>query len=110
MFDDWELIESSFLKQYGIRLREDGDADIAWQEFCSLLSGLMADTPLGQVVAIRSEKNPDRIGRFTDGQSRIYYEWRKRMSEERKKDPTAYLSYWGKIQQELKNAFAQDTA
>lgn len=33
---------------------------MSWGEFCSLLSGLMPDTPLGQIVGIRSEKDPKK--------------------------------------------------
>lgn len=71
--DDWGLIESSFLKQYGIRLRTE--EDMSWQEFCSLLSGIMPDTPLGQIVSIRSEKNPKVIKNFTREQQRVRREW-----------------------------------
>ena len=48
-------IEASFLKQYGIRLREDDN--MSYSEFCSLLSNIMPDTPLGQIVSIRAEKD-----------------------------------------------------
>jgi hypothetical protein len=74
LFDDWNLIEASFLKQYGIRLRNDDD--MSYQEFCSLLSGIMPDTPLGQIVAIRSEKDSKKIKNFTKEQKRIWREWR----------------------------------
>lgn len=76
IFDDWELIESSFLKQYGIRLRSEDD--MSWNEFCSLLSGIMPDTPLGQIVSYRSEKDPKRIKEFTKEQKRIRNDWLKR--------------------------------
>ena len=47
---DRNAIEASFAKQYGIRLSQE---DIAVGEFLRLLSGLMPDTPLGQLVAAR---------------------------------------------------------
>ena len=53
IYDDWKLIESSFLSQYGIRLRTEDD--MSWPEFCSLLSSIMPETPLGRVVSIRAE-------------------------------------------------------
>ena len=46
-----------------------------WTEFCTLVSGLMNDTPLGQIVAIRSEKDPKVIKNFTAGQRRIRTDW-----------------------------------
>ena len=79
LFDDWELVESSFLKQYGIRIRQEDE--MSWSEFCSLLSGLMADTPLGQVVAIRSEKDMKVIQKFSNEQKRIYNQWNSRKNK-----------------------------
>lgn len=73
LFDDWPLIEASFLKQYGIRLRADDD--MSWNEFCNLLAGIMYDTPLGRVAAIRSETDPKKIAEYTPEEARIYYEW-----------------------------------
>lgn len=82
--EDWELIESSLAKQYGIRIRQN--TDMPWAEFCSLVSGLMADTPLGNIVAIRSETNPETIKNFNSSQRKIHRDWRVRqansMSEE----------------------------
>lgn len=49
-----------------------------WTEFCSLLSGLMHDTPLGQVVAIRAEEDKEVLKRFTPEQRHIRSEWRRR--------------------------------
>lgn len=105
LFDDWELLESSFLKQYGIRIRQDDD--MSWSEFCSLLSGLMADTPLGQVVAIRAEKDMKVIKKFSKEQKRIFDQWKLGRAKERKKDKKAYMDYWLKVQQEFKEAFSK---
>lgn len=80
---------------------------MSWSEFCSLLSGLMADTPLGQVVAIRSEKDMKVIQKFNNEQKRIYRQWRSRKTKENKKDKKAYMDYWLKAQQELKKAFSR---
>lgn len=49
-----------------------------WQEFADLLSGLSPETPLGRMVAIRSESNPDVIKNFTPDQKRIRAEWAKK--------------------------------
>lgn len=104
--EDWELIESSFYKQYGIRLRNDGEDDLSYQEFISLLGGLMHDTPLGTVVSIRSEKDPKVIKDFTESQKKIRSEWVKRRNRKLKQDPTAYNSYWTKMQQQFKQMFS----
>ena len=75
MYDegDWRLIEASFAQQYGIRLRRD--SEMTYDEFVSLLSGLKHDTPLGNVVSIRSETDKDILKYFTPEQKRIRSEW-----------------------------------
>lgn len=65
------------MKQYGVRLSQE--PDMPWTEFCGLLSGLMHDTPLGQIVAIRAEEDKEVLKRFTPEQRRIRSEWRRRV-------------------------------
>lgn len=103
LFDDWELIEASFLKQYGIRLRQDDD--MSWAEFCSLLSGLMYDTPLGIVVGIRGERDRKVIAKFTKEQKRIREEWLYRRAGERKKEGRM-SELWSAFQQAAKAAYS----
>ena len=81
--DDYDLIEASFLAQYGIRLKT---AELDFDEFLNLTSCIMPDTPLGQIVAIRSEKDAEVISNFTDAQMEIYNDWAKRdvLSNEQK--------------------------
>ncbi len=76
MQEDWPLIEASFFKQYGIRLRSVHD--MPYSEFCSYLSGLMPDTPLGNIVKIRSEDDKEVLKHFTPEQKRIRSEWQRR--------------------------------
>ena len=78
LFEDWELIEASFLTQYGIRLRFVDD--MSWNEVCTLLSGIMTKTPLGQIVSIRAEEDKDILNNFTEEQHKIRNEWRNRNS------------------------------
>lgn len=65
--------------QYGIRLRHE--ADITWAEFYRLLKGIMPETPLGQIVAIRSEKDSGRIKNFTAYERKIRAQWRRFRSD-----------------------------
>ena len=71
---------SSFLSQYGLRIRTREFETVSWDEFKALLSGLAPDTALGRIVAKRSETD------FTSEQKKIYDDWRSRsassMSEE----------------------------
>lgn len=70
---------SSFRKQYGIRLTED---DVPWGEFVMLLAGIMPDTPLGQIVSIRAETDPEMLKCFNDEQRRIHDEWEASRAEQ----------------------------
>lgn len=79
MFEDWDLIESSFATQYGIRLAElpNGD-DMQYSEFCRLLTNISSETPLGNIVNIRREENTDILKSFTPEQKAIRDAWRNR--------------------------------
>ncbi len=105
LWDDWELIESSFLSQYGIRLRTEDD--MSWSEFCSLLSGIMPETPLGRVVSIRSEKDSKVIKNFSKEQKRIRNEWIIRRNKKMLENPEMYNDYWGKFQKWAKDTFSK---
>lgn len=83
LIDDYDLIEQSFFKQYGIRLRS---VELETDEFLNLLSGIMADTPLGLIVQIRSETDPDVIDSFTPEQKRIRSEWINKKAKEISKE------------------------
>ena len=54
---------------------------MSWDEFCSLLSGLKPDTPLGNIVSIRSEKDKNILKHFTPEQKKIRSDWRRRKTE-----------------------------
>ena len=86
LFEDWDLIVSSFLSQYGIRLSTKEFRTVDWAEFSALLSGLSAETALGRIVSIRSETDAETIKRFSSYQKKVHDEWQERrykaMSEE----------------------------
>lgn len=81
LFEDWDLIISSFLTQYGLRIRTKEFESVSWDEFKSLLSGIDPETPLGRIVAIRSETDKNVIKHFSKDQKRIYDSWRNRKAE-----------------------------
>lgn len=64
--------------QYGIRLKQE---DLSITEFKTLLSGIMPDTPLGQIVQIRSEKDAKVLKHFNKEQKRIRSEWRRKVAK-----------------------------
>lgn len=80
LVDDWELIESSFATQYNLRFKDL--CEMSWNEFSTLLSGIMYKTPLGQVVSIRSEEDKDILKNFTKEQHRIRNEWKSKVNNE----------------------------
>lgn len=55
---------------------------LEWDEFLNLLSGLLPETPLGRVVAIRKEKDPNVLKEFTPEQKKIRNEWLKKSVSE----------------------------
>lgn len=75
LIDDFDLIIASFQSQYGIRLSRDLKG-MKWSEFAALLTGIGPETPLGRMVAIRAEEDPDILKHFTKEQNRIRNEWR----------------------------------
>jgi len=83
--EDWELIESSLAKQYGIRIRQH--TDMSWKEFRTLISGLMSDTPLGNIISIRAETDPKVIRGFTHTQRKIHSDWKRFQAQERLSNP-----------------------
>lgn len=52
-----------------------------WDEFCSLLSGLSPESPLGRIVQIRSENDKKMLKHFTRQQHKIRNEWRHRKTK-----------------------------
>lgn len=76
---------------------------MSWQEFAHLVSGLNSDTPLGQIVAIRAEKDPKKLKNFTSEQKRIRNEWLKFLNSQ--KSESEKRAYWDNVQQTAKMAF-----
>ena len=52
-----------------------------WEEFCSLLTGLGPNTPLGRIVGIRSEDDKEMLKHFNTDQLRIRSEWQRRQAK-----------------------------
>lgn len=104
IFEDWGLIEASFSMQYGIRLR--ADEDMSWDEFCTLLSGLCEDTPLGKVVALRSEQDMKVIERFSPQQRHIRDSYLLKKQEQLKEDKEAYKAFIDNLQAKCRAMFS----
>lgn len=87
--------------QYGLSVYSQEFQQMKWKEFKALIAGLSAETPLGRVVQIRSEDDPQLLEHFSPGQHRMRNEWRLRLSKEKNE---AELH---QVLEELKQAFAE---
>lgn len=56
---------------------------MSWREFSYLLEGLSGNTPLGQIVSIRAENDPEKLKDFTPEQRRIRSEYRKKIAKKK---------------------------
>jgi len=97
---DWDLVEASLAKQYGLRIRQH--TDMPWTEFCTMVGGLMPDTPLGQIVSIRSEKDKKVIKAFSPDQRRIHSEWQLKIANKKLEN----LEQLNKEMEQLSKVFA----
>ena len=78
LLEDFDLIVSSFLQQYGIRILSNDFKQMKWKEFRALLTGISPDTPLGRIVSIRAETDKEQIDNFSQSQRKIWSDWRNR--------------------------------
>ena len=74
LFEDWDLVASSLKTQYGYSVRKEID-NLDWGELISDISGLKGDTPLGNIIRIRKEKDPEVLKKFTPEEIKIRNEW-----------------------------------
>ena len=86
LFEDWDLVVSSILDQYGIRIYSAEFKGMKWLEFSALISGIGPDTALGRIVAIRAETDKEVIKNFSDDQRRIWREWRNKSAKQKSKE------------------------
>lgn len=98
LFEDWDLIASSLKTQYGYSIRQEINR-LSWGELCSDIAGLSGDTPLGNIIRIRSENNPQEIKRFTQNELKIRNEWRARNAKKINKEN------YKQVMDNLKNMF-----
>lgn len=97
--DDWDLIASSLKTQYKYSIRKEIE-NMSWAELCNDISGLMGDTPLGNIVQIRSEDDKERLKNFTQDQKNI--RWKYRMKIAQNVDQTQYKKAIADLQKAFK--------
>lgn len=53
---------------------------MSWREFSYLINGLSGETPLGRIISIRAETDPETVKRMTKDERRIRNEYRTKMA------------------------------
>lgn len=104
IFDE-EAILQSVAAQYGVLPSAQGE--LPWAEWVRLVSGLMEETPLGKLVAVRTERDPDLLRRMTPWQRKARREWNRflaRRAGRTQPDRTAQRA----LQAELARMFGGD--
>jgi hypothetical protein len=86
------------MSQYGVRMYSAEFREMTCNEFFSLLSGLNPDTPLGNLVQIRSENDPEVLKRFNSAQKKIRDEWRRKHPLPVNRDKEAHEAFLAQIQ------------
>ncbi len=99
---DAVLIEQSIAKQYGVL--PSVQPELPYWEWARLVSGLMDDTPLGRVVAVRSETDRERIKQFSPWQMQIRTEWQNHLAGKAKQ--TFDADQWRKDMADLERMLA----
>lgn len=79
--EDFDLIVASFQSQYGIRLSKELRS-MKWREFKAFIVGFDHKTPLGRIVSIRAEDDPDVLKEFSKDEHRIRNEWRRKVARQ----------------------------
>lgn len=79
---------------------------MSWSEFETLLGGLLSNTPLGQVIGIRAEKDPKVLKSYSKEQREVRRQWTqfrtKSITRDEKTARQAVLAF----QQMMKAAFS----
>lgn len=77
-----------------------------WVEFSTLLAGLNQETPLGALVAIRTEEDPERLKSFTPEMKKIRNAWvKQRIEKKMKRDPNFARREAERMQSAFRQAF-----
>ena len=55
---------------------------MSWREFSYLINGLSGETPLGRIVCIRAENDPEVLKKFSKEEKQIRNDYRRRMAKQ----------------------------
>ena len=74
---------------------------MSFKEFSYLLQGISGESPLGRIVAIRAENDPEVVRQMTAEQKRIRTEYRRKMAMKKPQKEVA------NVMDQFKQAFIQ---
>lgn len=85
--------------------------ELPYPEWAKLVSGLMDDTPLGRVVAVRAEEDRNVIARMGPWQRRIRSEWSAHLVQKaiERSTPQQLRSEMDGLEKALAKMFGGDT-
>lgn len=78
---------------------------MSWDEFCTLLAGILPETPLGYIVSIRSENDREKLKTFTAEQKRIRAAWRTRNMKKIEMNPKEAAQAVAQFEKMIASAF-----
>lgn len=99
------LIQQSIAKQYGVL--PSRQEEMKYSDWAKLLSGIMHDTPLGQVVAIRRETDQKIIKNYNADQMKIRRDWQKFCTVNRPLSEEEEKQMYTQLENTLNNLFGK---
>ena len=59
---------------------------MSWREFSYLINGLSGETPLGRIVNIRAESDPEKIKEFSADEKKIRSDYLRKKAKKKSAD------------------------
>ena len=59
---------------------------MSWREFSYLINGLSGETPLGRIVSIRAESDPEKLKEFTADEKKIRNDYLRKKAKTKSAD------------------------
>jgi hypothetical protein len=84
------------------------NSDMPWSEFTSLITGLLPETPLGAVIKIRSEDDPDMLKRFNKDQLDMRNKWRDKQAFKQLDNPEVLKQSMDNLSTMIKDMFGDN--
>lgn len=96
---------ASLRQQYGLRVQSEEFAEMGWDEFSDLVSGLNEDTPLVRVAQVRTESDAERVRELSADQRRMRSEWQRRRAAARSNEDVA--GFLSAMQRAFENLYGE---